>query len=229
MLEIKNLTVSADEIPVIANINLSIGQHDTQAIIGPNFSGKSGLAYAIMGHPDLAITQGSITFNKKKINLQSTEARSKAGIFLSTQHKLQIQQIDHLNLIKQCFKIRKDSKTDAEIEKEFLSISNQLLSKNLYNDETLRLDLLLMALLKPSLVILDQIDELVFRTNISSLAEFIIEHTQSSSKLIISNSSSFLGYFDLSCVSVMIDGEIKHSGSLETFRGIIEDGNTQLP
>lgn len=229
MLEIKNLSVSSDDIEQISNVNLTIKPGETQALIGPKFSGKSCLAYSIIGHPALNVAKGSINFNKKKLNSMPTMHRSKLGIFLSKQHKTYINNIDHLILIKECLKARNDTRTETEIEKEYLTLSHELLVANLYADESVRLDLLLMAMLKPSVIILDQIDEQVFKPHLKSLAKFIIEHTEHSSKLIIPNSSTFLNHFDLSCVSVMVDGEIKQSGSLDTFEGIIENGNTQFP
>ena len=229
MLQIKNLSISADGIEQVVGASLTIADNETQALIGPKFSGKSCLAYAIIGHPALEITQGSISFNKKKINNVSTEIRAKSGIYLCRQHAPNIDNINQLELIQRCAKLRNDTRSSTDIEKAYLEISNQLLARKLYDEEFLRLDLLLISILKPSLIILDEIDHFVFKKDIKVLAEFIKEYTEGSSKLVITNNEEFLTAFDITTVSVMANGEIQRTGSLQSFEGIFNNVDTQLP
>ena len=84
-LKIENLSVSAEGQPILKGLNLEIPQGEVHAIMGPNGTGKSTLAYTLMGHPRYTITSGSVTLNGTNLLALPPEERSKQGVFLAFQ------------------------------------------------------------------------------------------------------------------------------------------------
>ena len=86
MLEIENLSVRVDGKDILKKVGLEIKNAEIHALLGPNASGKSTLAYAIVGFPDYEITEGTISFEGKNITSLPIEERVKLGIALAFQH-----------------------------------------------------------------------------------------------------------------------------------------------
>ncbi len=89
-LTIKNLHVSVDGNQVIRGLNLTIKQGEIHAIMGPNGTGKSTLAYAVMGHPNYEVTEGDILFDGESILEMAPDERSRKGVFLAFQYPVSI-------------------------------------------------------------------------------------------------------------------------------------------
>ena len=98
-LVVKNLNVSIENQPILMGVNLVVPQGEVHAIMGPNATGKSTLAYTIMGHPKYTLTEGQILLDGKDITGLSTEERSKAGIFLAFQYPVAIPGVTVANFI----------------------------------------------------------------------------------------------------------------------------------
>ena len=85
LLDIRGLSASADEKPILHDIDLSIGAGETHVLMGPNGAGKSTLGQVIMGNPEYTVTAGSITLAGENITEKAVDARSRAGLFMSFQ------------------------------------------------------------------------------------------------------------------------------------------------
>ena len=86
VLSIENLHVSIDGKEILRGVDLTIRQGEVHALMGPNGSGKSTLSYALMGHPNYEVTEGSITLDGQDILALEPDERAKAGLFLAFQY-----------------------------------------------------------------------------------------------------------------------------------------------
>ena len=173
MLEIVNLHASVDGQPILKGINLRIGAGEVHAIMGPNGSGKSTLSNVIAGREDYEITEGDIRFHGESILELAPEERAHLGVFLSFQYPVEIPGVTVSNFIKTAIneskKARGEEPLDAssmlkkmrekmdllEMDKGFLSRS---LNEGFSGGEKKRNEIFQMAMLEPTLAILDDTD-----------------------------------------------------------------------
>ncbi|MEY2999084.1 MAG: hypothetical protein RLZZ02_893, partial [Bacteroidota bacterium] len=173
MLEIVNLHASVDGQPILKGINLRIGAGEVHAIMGPNGSGKSTLSNVIAGREDYEITEGDIRFHGESILELAPEERAHLGVFLSFQYPVEIPGVTVSNFIKTAIneskKARGEEPLDAssmlkkmrekmdllEMDKGFLSRS---LNEGFSGGEKKRNEIFQMAMLEPTLAILDETD-----------------------------------------------------------------------
>ena len=173
MLEIVNLHASVDGQPILNGINLRIGAGEVHAIMGPNGSGKSTLSNVIAGREDYEITEGDIRFHGDSILELAPEERAHLGVFLSFQYPVEIPGVTVSNFIKTAIneskKARGEEPLDAssmlkkmrekmdllEMDKGFLSRS---LNEGFSGGEKKRNEIFQMAMLEPTLAILDETD-----------------------------------------------------------------------
>lgn len=173
MLEIVNLHASVDGQPILKGINLRIGAGEVHAIMGPNGSGKSTLSNVIAGREDYEITEGDIRFHGESILELAPEERAHLGVFLSFQYPVEIPGVTVSNFIKTAIneskKARGEELLDAssmlkkmrekmdllEMDKGFLSRS---LNEGFSGGEKKRNEIFQMAMLEPTLAILDETD-----------------------------------------------------------------------
>jgi Fe-S cluster assembly ATP-binding protein len=241
MLKIKNLTAVFDDLQLLDDINLEINEGELHTIIGPERSGKSSLAHTIMGNPKIAIKDGSITYRKKSILEKTVDDRSVNGIFVSAQHPPNIDGVSNFNLVKTILKIRKDTRTPNELEKEYKDLCKKLgLSSNhghkvvnhaiMSDTECKKNELLHILLLKPDLIVFDEIDTGIepdeFDLFASCIKEFLSD--KSKSAIIITHSRELLDALQPTHVHVMVDGEIRETGATELYKRILEDGYSQF-
>ena len=173
MLEIVNLHASVDGQPILKGINLRIGAGEVHTIMGPNGSGKSTLSNVIAGREDYEITEGDIRFHGESILELAPEERAHLGVFLSFQYPVEIPGVTVSNFIKTAIneskKARGEEPLDAssmlkkmrekmdllEMDKGFLSRS---LNEGFSGGEKKRNEIFQMAMLEPTLAILDETD-----------------------------------------------------------------------
>src|SRR5256886_3338222 len=89
-LQIRNLHVSAEGKQILKGLDLTVGKGEIHALMGPNGSGKSTLANAIMGHPNLEVTEGSILYEGEEITEADPDERARAGLFMAFQYPVAI-------------------------------------------------------------------------------------------------------------------------------------------
>lgn len=238
MIEIKNLSATSLDEPLLESINLSILPGERHIITGPKFSGKSALAHTITGHPGISITQGDIYWNNQKINNLSTEDRVSKGIYISFQNPPDFDDLTNWELFQNIFSIKN---TDLDARNQYNEYCNLLGLDPNHGDKFILPDLLNTSQIKknellymmasdPSLIIFDEIDEglndqeiQIFGTAIDAYLE-----GQEKSCLILTRNQSLMEFIKPTHVHVMSDGKIRLSGGSEVFKRIIDDGCTEF-
>jgi Fe-S cluster assembly ATP-binding protein len=106
-LEIKNLHVSIEDKEILKGLTLTINQGEIHAIMGPNGTGKSTLAYTLMGHPNYTVTEGEIIFKGQNVLELEPDERSRAGIFLAFQYPVAIPGVTVANFLRSALNARR--------------------------------------------------------------------------------------------------------------------------
>ena len=232
-LQIKNLNVSVENKPILTGVNLEIPQGEVHAIMGPNGTGKSTLAYALMGHPKYTITEGQILLDGKDIMGLSPEERSMAGIFLAFQYPVAIPGVTVANFLRTAMNAHRKAKNPEDkgipipefrkqlIEKMNLLEMDPAMAGRYLNDgfsggEKKRVEILQMAMLEPRFAILDETDSGLDIDALRIVSEGI--NTLKNSDLgilVITHYQRMLNYLKPDMVHVMDDGKILLSGGPE--------------
>src|SRR3954466_15102316 len=101
VLKIENLHVKIGDKPILKGIDLTVRQGETHALLGPNGSGKSTLAYALAGHPNYEITEGTVTLDGQDLTQMEPDERAKAGLFLAFQYPTVIPGVTVASFLRQ--------------------------------------------------------------------------------------------------------------------------------
>ncbi len=232
-LVVKNLKVSIENQPILAGVDLEVPQGEVHAIMGPNATGKSTLAYTIMGHPKYTLTEGQILLDGKDITNLSPEERSKAGIFLAFQYPVAIPGVTVANFIRTAMNAHRKAKDPQDkgipilefrkllLEKMSLlemdpSMAGRYLNDGFSGGEKKRVEILQMAMLNPKIAILDETDSGLDIDALRIVSEGI--NTLKSTNLgilVITHYQRMLNYLKPDVVHVMADGKILMSGGPE--------------
>lgn len=206
MLKIENVHVRVNNKEILKGINLNIKRGEIRALLGPNASGKSSLAYSIMGIPDYTITQGRILFEEKDITRLPPEKRAKLGIALAFQNPPAIKGIKLLSLLERISVKRVD-------EKE-LELDDHLLKRDINvgfsGGEKKLSEIIQIFSLNPKFVILDEIDSGLDIKRLEKLTRLIKEKLlkNSVSLLMITHRGDILRFLQPDATNVMLKGEI---------------------
>ena len=228
MLKIENLHVSIDDKEILKGLSLDVKPGEIHAIMGPNGSGKSTLSSVIAGNEDYEVIKGSIFYNDENIEDLSAEERANKGIFMSFQYPVEIPGITVTNFIKTAInsnlkargekempagdmlkKIREKSKL-LEIDSKFLSRS---LNEGFSGGEKKRNEIFQMAMLEPSLAILDETDSGLDIDALKIVANGVNKlKNDYNAIIIITHYQRLLDYILPDFVHVLQDGKITKSG-----------------
>ena len=240
MLEIKDLHVSIDGKEILKGLNLDVKPGEIHAIMGPNGSGKSTLSSVIAGNEDYEVTKGSIFYKDENIEDLSAEERANRGIFMSFQYPVEIPGITVTNFIKtainsnlkargekemaanEMLKKIRDKANMLEIDSKFLSRS---LNEGFSGGEKKRNEIFQMAMLEPSLAILDETDSGLDIDALRIVANGVNKIKRSSNAIvIITHYQSLLDHIIPDYVHVLQDGKIAKSGNKELALQLEEKG-----
>lgn len=240
MLEIKDLHVSIDDKKILKGLNLSVKAGEIHAIMGPNGSGKSTLSSVIAGNEDYEITNGSIIYKNENIEDLSAEERANKGIFMSFQYPVEIPGITVTNFIKtainsnlkargqkemaanEMLKKIRDKANLLEIDSKFLSRS---LNEGFSGGEKKRNEIFQMAMLEPSLAILDETDSGLDVDGLRIVGEGISNlRTPDRAYLVVTHYQRLLEYVKPDYVHVFVDGNIVESGGVELSEKLEKEG-----
>ena len=228
MLKIENLHVSIDDKEILKGLSLDVKPGEIHAIMGPNGSGKSTLSSVIAGSEDYEVVKGNIFYNDENIEDLSAEERANKGIFMSFQYPVEIPGITVTNFIKTAInsnlkargekempagdmlkKIREKSKL-LEIDSKFLSRS---LNEGFSGGEKKRNEIFQMAMLEPSLAILDETDSGLDIDALKIVANGVNKlKNDNNAIIIITHYQRLLDYILPDFVHVLQDGKITKSG-----------------
>ncbi len=173
MLEIKNLSVSADGKDILNGINLSVNKGEVHAIMGPNGSGKSTLAQVIAGRDGYDITGGEVLYEGKDIFELAPEERAQAGLFLAFQYPVEIPGVSNLYFLRAALNAVREARGEDLIDAiDFLDLAKQKMidleidstmiersvNAGFSGGEKKRNEIFQMSILEPKLAILDETD-----------------------------------------------------------------------
>ena len=229
MLSIKNLHAKVDDKDILNGINLEVKAGEVHAIMGPNGSGKSTLASIIAGKEEYEITSGDIDLNGESIEDLSAEERAHKGIFLSFQYPVEIPGVSVTNFIKtainetrkakgqeempakEMLKLLKDKSNLLEIDRKFLSRS---INDGFSGGEKKRNEIFQMAMLDPSVAILDETDSGLDIDALRIVANGVNKLKSSKNAVIlITHYQRLLDYIVPDHVHVLYNGKIVKSGN----------------
>jgi Fe-S cluster assembly ATP-binding protein len=240
MLSIDNLHVSVEGKPILNGINLDVRAGEVHAIMGPNGSGKSTLSSVIAGNEDYEVTNGDIVYKNENIVELSPEERAHKGIFLSFQYPIEIPGITVTNFIKTAInsnlKARNEDEMPANImlkkireKAELLEIDSKFLSRSLNEGfsggEKKRNEIFQMAMLEPSLSILDETDSGLDIDALKIVANGVNKlKNKDNAVIVITHYQRLLDYIIPDYVHVLHEGKIVKSGDKELAHQLEEKG-----
>lgn len=241
-LTIKNLHVSVDGNQVIRGLNLTIMQGEIHAIMGPNGTGKSTLAYAVMGHPNYEVTEGDILFDGESILEMAPDERSRKGVFLAFQYPVSIPGVTVANFLRTALNAKRRHSSPAQEDISVLDFRRMLKSKmdllemdysfggrylneGFSGGEKKRTEVLQLAVLEPAFAILDETD-----SGLDIDAIRIVSDGVNALKgpemgvVVITHYQRILNYIRPDFVHIMFGGQIVESGSEELSLLLEEQG-----
>ncbi len=244
MLEIKNLHASVEDKEILKGVNLEIGPGEIHAVMGPNGAGKSTLAAVLTGRPGYTVTEGSVTFFGKDLLSMSPEERAWAGLFLSFQYPIEIPGVTITAFMKAAVNAKRRAGGLEELKAgEFLKLQKEKMAflkmkpefaKREVNvgfsgGEKKRNEIFQMAMLDPSLSILDETDSGLDVDALKIVADGVNAlRSPEKSAIIVTHYHKLLEYVQPDFVHVLKDGRIVKTGGKELIEAIESEGFDQF-
>ena len=237
-LDIINLSVMVDNKLVLKDFNLSLDNGKIYVLMGPNGTGKSTLSRVIMGDSNYKVMSGDILFNGNSILDKSVDERSRMGIFLAMQYPMEIEGVSNQDFLRTAMSSKEGKQVGlydfimkCEKASEELKMDKNLIHRPLNvgfsGGEKKKNEVLQMKLLKPSLIILDELDSGVDVDSLkivsSNIKDYISEN-KDTTLLIITHHQKVLEYIKPDYVKVLYNGKIVDSGDYKLSLEIEEKG-----
>ena len=238
MLEIKNLTVKVENKIILKDFNLTIKDKEIHVIMGPNGVGKTTLSKVIMNDPNYKIIEGDIIFNGKSILPLKTDERARMGIFLANQNPLEIDGVTNADFLRTALSSKEGKNVNLysfiknlDSAKDDLHMPDEMIhrsiNKGYSGGEKKKNEILQMKILKPSFVILDEIDSGVDVDALKIVSKNLNDYkkeNENTSYLIITHYTHLLKYVKPDFVHIIKDGKIIKTGTYELAKKIEESG-----
>lgn len=240
MLNVKKITVLVGEgeksKKIIENLSLKIVQGETVVILGPNGAGKSTLGSAIMGDPKLKITEGKISFLNKDITQKKVDERGMLGMMMTMQNPVEIPGISTTNVIRAALNARGE---DLSLDKirERISIVCKKMKTNIFfsereinyqfsGGEKKKNEILQTLVLKPKLLILDEIDSGLDVDAANNISELLseLQNENKTAFLIITHNMRILKNLKIDKVCILKSGKIVKTGGVDLLKKVEEEG-----
>lgn len=241
-LVINNLKVSIEDKEILKGVNLTIKQGEVHAIMGPNGTGKSTLAYTLMGHPAYVVTDGDVTFKNKDLLEMATDERSRSGLFLAFQYPVSIPGVTMANFLRTAVNARRKAENPEDkgisipefrkllLEKMKIlkvdpAFAGRYLNEGFSGGEKKRAEVLQMAVLQPEIAILDETDSGLDIDALKVVSEGVnLLKDQNVGVLLITHYQRMLNYIRPDFVHIMLGGVIVESGGAELALHLEEHG-----
>jgi len=230
MLEIRNLHTSVAGNEILKGVDLTVRAGEVHALMGPNGSGKSTLAHVLAGRPGYEVTQGTVFYKGKDLLATPPEERARQGVFLAFQYPVEIPGVSNVYFLKNALNAIRKARGEPELdamdflklvkEKAKLVDLDEELTKRPVNEgfsggEKKRNEIFQMAVLEPSLAILDETDSGLDIDALKTVAHGINKlHQQDTHRaiLLVTHYQRLLNYVVPDQVHVMMEGRIVKSG-----------------
>ncbi len=240
ILNIKDLHVSVGDKKILKGINLNINVGEIHAVMGPNGNGKSTLASIIMGNPIYKVTEGKISYFKEDLLNMSVDERARKGVFLAMQYPSELDGINNAQFIKAAINSKRDKNNQIKLV-DFYQEFNQNLDKlkmpkdfpgrfvnvGFSGGEKKRNEIFQLLMLKPKLIILDEIDSGLDIDAIKIVGEVITEYFNQNndvSIIIITHYPRILEYIKPNYVHILRDGQIVKTSDISLITEIETKG-----
>jgi Fe-S cluster assembly ATP-binding protein len=250
-LVITDLEVSAGERKILKGLSLTVAQGEVHALMGPNGSGKTSLAYALMGHPEYRVTAGDIVWRGESLLKLSPDKRARAGLFLAFQYPSSIPGVTVASFLRNIYnavhhpadpnaetngavpkytgiplaKFRKMLEEKMALLKMDPAFSTRYVNDGFSGGEKKRLEMLQLAIQSPQMAILDETDSGLDIDALRNVADGInATLSPEMGVLMITHYQRMLNYVKPDFVHVLLDGRIVMSGGEELSRELEANG-----
>ena len=231
ILTVRDLTADVDGTPILKGLNLEIKAGEIHAIMGPNGSGKSTFSKVIAGHPDYEVTGGEVIFQGQNLLDLGPEERAQSGVFLAFQYPLEIPGVSNLDFLRVAYNAKRKAQGLEELDAfdfdelvreklDVVKMDDRFLSRSVNEGfsggEKKRNEILQMAVLQPTLAILDETDSGLDIDALKIVANGVNQlATPQTGTLVITHYQRLLNYIIPDFVHVMADGRILKTGGKE--------------
>ena len=240
MLSIQNLHVAVGDKPILKGLTLDVPAGEVHAIMGPNGAGKSTLGYAVAGRPGYEASEGAVTWNGEDLLGLEPAERAARGVFLSFQYPIEIPGVPALTFVRTALNAQRRARGEEEVSapnflKRVKAASEKLrmdfdmlkrpLNVGFSGGEKKRMEILQMALLEPSLLILDETDSGLDIDALRIVADGVNAlRSPERAMLVITHYQRLLDYIKPDRVHVLAGGRIVASGGPELAHQLEAEG-----
>jgi Fe-S cluster assembly ATP-binding protein len=244
LLEIKNLHVEIDGKKILNGLDLVVNKGEVHAIMGPNGSGKSTLAYVLAGKDDYDVTEGEVLFNGENVLEMEPDERAAKGVFLAFQYPIEIPGVATMTFLRTALNAQRKQRGEAELTTpDFMKRVRDAAAKLEINQDMLRRavnvgfsggekkrnEILQMALLEPSLAVLDETDSGLDIDALKIVADGVNRlRSPERSAIVITHYQRLLDYIVPDIVHVLSKGRIVKTGGKELALQLEESGYAQF-
>ncbi len=244
MLEIRDLHATVDGKPILKGLNLKVSDGEVHAIMGPNGSGKSTLANVIAGRDGYDVTAGEVTYKGKNLLELQPEERACEGVFMAFQYPVEIPGVNNTYFLRAALNAQRKYRGEPELDSmqflklvreklQILHISDDLMhravNEGFSGGEKKRNEIFQMAVLEPSLAILDETDSGLDIDALRLVADGINRlRSEDRSMIVVTHYQRLLNHIVPDAVHVLADGKIVTSGDSRLALKLEEEGYTWL-
>jgi Fe-S cluster assembly ATP-binding protein len=242
VLEIRNLHVAVEDKPILKGVNLTVKQGEVHALMGPNGTGKSTLAYTLMGHPHYSVTAGQIIFKGMDLLELEPDERARAGLFLAFQYPVGIPGVSVANFLRTAINARRRAQNPEDkgipipefrkllrAKMDMLqvphAIAGRYLNEGFSGGEKKRAEILQLATLEPEIAVLDETDSgldidalRIVASGVNALAGPQL------GVLVITHYQRILNYIKPDFVHIMLGGRVVETGGADLALHLEEKG-----
>ena len=238
VLEIIDLHVSIEDKEILKGVNLTINSGEIHAVMGPNGTGKSTLAAALMGNPSFEITKGQVFLDGQDVLEMEVDERARAGLFLAVQYPSEISGVTNSNFLHTAMNARLPEgenvdimqfieKLDRNMEQLNMpeSMADRFVNEGFSGGEKKRNEILQMMMLEPKFALLDEIDSGLDIDALQYVAKGVNSmRGDNFAALMITHYQRLLNYIVPDFVHIMMDGRIIQSGGPDLAKQLEAEG-----
>jgi len=244
MLEIRNLHVTADDHEILKGLDLKVGAGEVHSIMGPNGSGKSTLAQVLAGNEAYEVTEGQIIYQGKDLMEMAPDERACEGVFMAFQYPVEIPGVTTSHFLRSALNAKRKFRGEDEIDAvDFLNmvkdkaklvkIDDKLLSRAINEGfsggEKKRNEIFQMAVLEPTLAVLDETDSGLDIDALKIVADGVNQmRSPERGMIVVTHYQRLLDYIVPDFVHVLVDGRIVKSGGKELAHELEDKGYSWL-